>query len=166
MEQARLAEKPSLNLQRRYPVSPEKVWRAWTEPARIARWWIPAPSECRVDRLEVRPGGVLVTRMSDDGTEFVPHMEAVFVVADERERIVFTNVLDSDLRPALPLPVAMTAEITLADHPDGTDYRILVRHGDPAALKRHLELGLTDGWGLVTEQLAKEAGAPSGPATR
>jgi uncharacterized protein YndB with AHSA1/START domain len=48
----------------------------------------------------------------------------------------------------------MTAEITLGDHPDGTDYRVVVRHGDPAARARHEELGFLEGWGTVTGQLA------------
>ena len=51
----------------------------------------------------------------------------------------------------------MTAEITLGDHPDGTDYRVIVRHGDPAARARHEELGFSDGWGSVTAQLAAVA---------
>ncbi|MBU2663883.1 SRPBCC domain-containing protein [Actinoplanes bogorensis] len=135
------------------------VWAAWTDPARFARWFLPAPAVCRVDRLEVRPGGAIVTRMSDDGVEFVPHLQSVFLVAEELERIVFTNTLDGDWRPSNPEPVALTAEITLADHPDGTDYRILVRHGDPAARKRHEEMGFADGWGLVTTQLARVAQA-------
>ena len=67
---------------------------------------------------------------------------------------MFTNAIDSAWRPANPDPVAMTAEITLSDHPDGTDYRVIVRHGDPAARARHEELGFADGWGSVTEQLA------------
>ena len=33
------------------------VWKAWTDPARFERWWIPAPTLCRVDRLEPHPGG-------------------------------------------------------------------------------------------------------------
>jgi uncharacterized protein YndB with AHSA1/START domain len=32
MGQARLADRPSLTLERFYPVAPEKVWRAWTDP--------------------------------------------------------------------------------------------------------------------------------------
>jgi uncharacterized protein YndB with AHSA1/START domain len=48
----------------------------------------------------------------------------------------------------------MVAEILLADHPAGTDYRVVVRHGDPAARARHEEIGFFDGWGSVTEQLA------------
>jgi uncharacterized protein YndB with AHSA1/START domain len=130
------------------------VWSAWTDPSRFARWWIPAPTVCRVERLEVRPGGGLVTRMSDDGVEFAPHMDATFLVVEELERIVFTNAVDSAWRPSNPTPVAMTAEIILGDHPDGTDYRIVVRHGDPAARARHRDLGFADGWGSVTDQLA------------
>lgn len=130
------------------------VWGAWTDPSLLEKWWVPAPTVCRVDRLDVRPGGALVTRLSDDGVAFVPHVNASFLVVDESERIVFTNAIDSAWRPANPAPVPMTAEITLRDHPDGTDYRVIVRHGDPAARARHEELGFSEGWGSVTKQLA------------
>ncbi|TDB83519.1 polyketide cyclase [Actinomadura sp. KC216] len=130
------------------------VWNAWTDPARLEKWWIPAPAVCRVDRLDVRPGGAFVTRMSEDGTEFVPQVDAIFLVVDELERIVFTNAIDSAWRPADPVPVPMTAEIMLSDHPEGTDYRIVVRHGDPEARARHEKLGFAEGWGTVAGQLA------------
>ena len=131
------------------------VWSAWTEPSRFEKWWLPAPTLCRVERLEVRPAGALVTSMSDDGEKFVPHLDAIFLVVDEMERIVFTNAIDSAWRPTDPAPVPMTAEITLSDHPDGTDYRVVVRHGDPAARARHAELGFAEGWGSTTAQLAR-----------
>jgi uncharacterized protein YndB with AHSA1/START domain len=130
------------------------VWKAWTDPAQFEQWWVPAPAVCRVERLEVRPGGAMVTQLSDDGDQFGPHLDAVILVADELERIVFTNAIDSNWRPVSPQPIAMTAEVLLADHPDGTDYRIVVRHGDPASRARHAELGFADGWGTVTKQLA------------
>lgn len=133
------------------------VWAAWTDPAHLAQWWIPAPTRCRVERLDVRPGGAFVTSMSDDGAEFVPHLNACFLVVDEYERIVFTNALDSEWRPTAPAPVLMTAEVVLRDHPDGTDYRIVVRHGDPASRTKHADLGFADGWGTVTAQLARLA---------
>ncbi|KAA0942185.1 SRPBCC domain-containing protein [Streptomyces apricus] len=130
------------------------VWSAWTDPSRLERWWVPAPTRCRVDQLELRPGGAFVTRISDDGTAFVPHLDACFLAVDELERIVFTNAIDSTWRPAQPAPVAMTATITLLDHPDGTDYRMVVRHGDPTARDLHDKLGFADGWGTVSGQLA------------
>ena len=58
MEQAELAEKPSLNIQRRYSVAPEKVWRAWTDPQALKQWWGPGgPEAVSVVQLDVRVGG-------------------------------------------------------------------------------------------------------------
>ena len=57
MEQG-LAEKPSLTLTRRYPVAPEKVWRAWTHAETLKRWWAPRPGEpVSLAELDVRVGG-------------------------------------------------------------------------------------------------------------
>lgn len=144
-----------LGLERVIRAPRSTVWAAWTDPASLARWWIPAPTRCRVERLEPVAGGAFVTSMSEDGIEFAPHMDACFLVVDEGERIVFTNAVDSRWRPATPDPVAMVAEIVLRDHPDGTDYRVRVRHGDPAGRDLHERLGFVDGWGTVTGQLAQ-----------
>ncbi len=143
-----------LTLQRVIRAPRAVVWRAWTDPSQLEQWWVPAPAVARVDRLEAQPGGAFVTRISDDGVEFGPHMDASFLVVDDRERLVFTNAVDSRWRPTRPDPIAMVAEIVLRDHADGTDYRVVVRHGDPAARARHEELGFFDGWGAVTGQLA------------
>ena len=43
------------------------VWDAWTDPASLASWWLPAPTQCRVERLDTVPGGAFVTSMSEDG---------------------------------------------------------------------------------------------------
>ncbi|KIH99681.1 polyketide cyclase [Streptomonospora alba] len=144
-----------LSIERVIRAPRKAVWDAWTDPAGLAQWWIPAPMLCRVDRLEVRPGGAFVTRMSEDGATFVPHIDACFLLVDRLERLVFTNAVDSGWRPANPAPVTMTAEITMQDHVDGTDYRIIVRHGDPAARRRHAELGFAEGWGTVADQLTR-----------
>jgi uncharacterized protein YndB with AHSA1/START domain len=134
-----------------------RVWQAWTEPFELARWWLPAPMHCRVERLAVVPGGAFVTSMSDDGVAFAPHLDACFVVVEPGERIVFTNALDSHWRPAHPAPVAMTAEIVFGEHAEGTDYRVVVRHADAASRQQHESLGFADGWGTVTAQLAAVA---------
>ena len=150
-----------LTLQRVIRAPRAVVWRAWTEPSQLEQWWVPAPAVARVDRLEAQPGGAFVTRISEDGVEFGPHMDASFLLVDDGERLVFTNAVDSRWRPTRPDPIAMVAEIVLRDHPDGTDYRVVVRHGDPAARARHEELGFFDGWGSVTGQLtAFVEGAP------
>lgn len=131
------------------------VWNAWTSPELFAQWWIPKPYMCRVEAFAPQAGGGFVTMMSEDGATFTPHMDAAFLVVDPEERLVFTNAVDSALRPAQPMPVAVTGEVTLADHAEGTHYRIVARHGDAQARARHDELGLREGWSLVTAQLAE-----------
>ena len=54
----KVVQKPSLALSRRYPVAPEKVWRAWTDPEAVKRWWGPGPGEpVSAAELDVRVGG-------------------------------------------------------------------------------------------------------------
>lgn len=88
MEQ-RLATKPSLALQRHYPVAPEKVWRAWTDAEAVKRWWGPGPGEpVSLAELDVRVGGRFrIVFGGPDGKmhecagvyrEVVPHRKLVF----------------------------------------------------------------------------------------
>ena len=76
---------PELDLElRRIIRAPRSaVWRAWTDAEQLRGWFIPAPTVLRVDRLDVRPGGGLVTSFSEDGTAFQPHIDAVFLVVEE-----------------------------------------------------------------------------------
>ncbi len=62
MEQANTkhnpVDKPALTLERHYPVAPEKVWRAWTDPQAIAKWWGPGGNDpVSVAEVDLRVGG-------------------------------------------------------------------------------------------------------------
>lgn len=129
------------------------IWRAWTTPASLEKWWIPAPALCQVAAMELQPGGAFVTRMSEDGGPFVPHLDACFLAVEDGSRIVFTNALTGGWRPA-EQPF-MTAVITLKDHAEGTDYAAHVMHKTPAEKAMHAEMGFYDGWGTVAAQLAR-----------
>lgn len=129
------------------------IWSAWTTPAKFEKWWIPEPALCKVEAMELRPGGALVTLMSENGSAFAPHLDACFLALDPAERIVFTNALTAGWRPA-EQPF-ITAIITLKDHPDGTDYSAHVMHKSKADRNMHAEMGFYDGWGTVIGQLAK-----------
>ena len=129
------------------------IWDAWTDPAKFAQWWIPAPTLCKVVAMDVRPGGALTTLMSDDGHDFVPHLDACFLAVDPMERIVFTNCLLGGWRPAER--GFMSAVITFKDHPEGTEYGAHAMHKNPADRETHEKMGFYDGWGTVTAQLAR-----------
>lgn len=131
----------------------ERVWAAWVDPERLAQWWIPRPTACRVVSLDVRPGGAFVTEMSDDGGPFVPHLSACFLDVVDGSRLVYTNALSGGWRPAANGFV--TAIITLDDHPQGTSYCARALHKSRADREKHEALGFHAGWGSVAAQLAE-----------
>jgi len=111
MEQ-RLATKPSLTLNRLYPVAPEKVWRAWTDAEAVKKWWGPGPGEpVSLAELDVRVGGRFrIVFGGPDGKahecagvykEVVPNRKLVFTwtwpnSTPERESVV--TILFEDLK--------------------------------------------------------------------
>jgi uncharacterized protein YndB with AHSA1/START domain len=90
MEVSKLAEKPSLNLQRHYPVAPEKVWRAWTDPEALKRWWGPGgPEAVSAVQLDVRVGGRF--RIVFGGPQGDEHeVQGVYKEVVPNRKLVFT----------------------------------------------------------------------------
>lgn len=145
--------KLDLSVDRIIKASPAAIWSAWTTPAKLEKWWLPAPLLCRVDALDTRPGGAFITRMSEPGGEFGPHVEGCFLELVENERLVFTTCLLGGWRPA-EKPF-MTAVITIRPHEQGSAYTARAMHADAATRDTHDSLGFHDGWGTVTDQLAR-----------
>jgi uncharacterized protein YndB with AHSA1/START domain len=82
--------KPFLNLVRSYPVAPEKVWRAWTDPQAVKRWWGPAPGEpVAVAELDVRVGGRF--RIVFGGAKGTDHeVSGTYLEVVPNRKLVFT----------------------------------------------------------------------------
>lgn len=77
-----------LTVQRVIRAPRHDVWRAWTGGTLLQRWWVPARTVACVDVLDAYPGGGFVTRMSDNGRDFVPHTDGIFVVVENDRRLV------------------------------------------------------------------------------
>lgn len=127
------------------------VWRAWSDPSSFAQWWVPAPAQCKVVAMELSPGGAFVTQISENGGDFMPHLNGCFLAVDAAERLVFTTCLVSGWRPAEE--PFITAIIRFLDHPLGTEYVAHVMHKNNTDRNNHEEMGFYDGWGTVIEQL-------------
>jgi uncharacterized protein YndB with AHSA1/START domain len=153
-----------LEITRAIAVPRARVWRAWTDPRRFERWWVPAPARCRVEEMELVPGGAFRTSISTDDGEFLPHLTACVLAVDPGRRLVFTDSLTGGWRPALQ--PFMTAEITFSDDGEGTLYRARAMHRDAADSATHERLGFFDGWATVADQLARlvESEAETAPA--
>jgi uncharacterized protein YndB with AHSA1/START domain len=90
MEDSKLAEKPSLKIARSYAAAPEKVWRAWTDPQAIKRWWGPGANHLvSLAQLDVRVGGRF--RIVFGGPQGTDHeVQGVYRQVVPNRRLVFT----------------------------------------------------------------------------
>jgi len=89
------ASGPQLAITRDFDAPRDLVWKAWTEPERLAQWWGPAGSEIRVRALDLRPGGVFHYSMeAPDG----PEMWGKFVYREiePQERLVFVSCFSDE----------------------------------------------------------------------
>lgn len=154
-----------LLLEREVPVPADAVWRAWTDPEQVKRWFTPRPWQTADCEIDLRPGGIFRTVMrSPEGDEHPSN--GCWLEVDPGRRLVFTNLLGPGFRPLVASAGAegagglfFTAVITLVPTPDGTRYSARVIHGDPETCARHAEMGFHDGWGAALDQLVEVASA-------
>ena len=153
------APNPDLDLvlERSVPVAPELVWRAWTTPELIVRWFAPRPWSIAACEVDLQPGGAFHTVMrSPEGEEF-PNTGCILVV-EEGRTLAFTSALGLGFRPpGETYDLAFTAVIRIEPDGDGTRYTATAIHGDAATRKQHDEMGFGEGWGAALDQLVELA---------
>ncbi|WP_020484066.1 SRPBCC family protein [Methylomonas sp. MK1] len=145
-------ESRELVLTRLIDAPPEKLYRAWTEPALLKQWFCPKPWTVAAAELDVRAGGTsIIVMRSPDGQEF-PN-QGIYLEVVPNERLVFTDAYTSAWEPfAKPF---MTGIITFTPEGGKTRYSARVFHWSPEDRKAHEEMGFHEGWGKATDQLAE-----------
>lgn len=127
------------------------LWRCWTEPELLLRWFTPAPWKTRSAELDVRPGGASLVVMEDPEGRSFPN-PGIYLEVVEGEKLVLTDAYTRAWEPSEK--AFMTAIITFADENGGTRYRARVRHWSSADRQAHEEMGFHSGWNAATDQLA------------
>lgn len=142
-----------LVLDRVIDVPPSLVWKAWTEPEHLVKWFTPAPWSTKSVEIDLRPGGKFNSVMlSPEGQEF-PNQGCVLEVVHER-RLVFTDAMVAGFRPsANPF---FTGAVSLEPAGEGgTRYVARAIHRDAETRQKHAEMGFADGWGKALDQLVE-----------
>ncbi|MGZ8312370.1 MAG: SRPBCC family protein [Allosphingosinicella sp.] len=157
-----MAEHEDLVLERTFDAPRELVWKAWTDPELLRRWWAPRPYQTPECEIDLRPGGVFYTRMTGpDG--FDSSGRGCFLEVVPGEKIVWTSALGPGYRPVDVDPTdcggfAFTAIVTLEDMGDGrTRYRAVAMHKNEADRETHEKMGFHDGWDTCADQLGEVA---------
>ncbi len=140
-----------LVLTRVVDVPRQLVWKAWTDPALVVKWFAPAPWTTVDCEIDLRPAGIFRTVMrSPEGQEF-PNV-GCYLELVENERLVWTDALQPGFRPS-EKPF-FTAVITLEDAPGGgTRYTARAMHRNDADRATHEAMGYEVGWSQCLDQL-------------
>ncbi len=134
----------------------DKVYRAWTEPELLKRWFAPSPFTVSAASLDVRPGGSsLVVMRGPDGVE-MPNRGVYLDVVPGR-LLVFTDAFRDAWHPS-ERPF-MLAHLSFEGERDATRYVARVRHWSAADRAAHAGMGFHDGWGRCADQLEAVAAA-------
>lgn len=142
-----------LVLVREIDVPREKIYKAWTTPELMLKFFTPRPWSTSSIEIDLRPGGKFNSVMRDpDGKEY-PN-KGVVLEAVPNEKLVFTDAFTEGWAPSeKPFFVAT---ITLEDLGSGrTRYTARANHWREEDRKSHEEMGFHEGWGQVVDQLAE-----------
>jgi uncharacterized protein YndB with AHSA1/START domain len=85
----------TFTLERTYPVTPERVFAAWADPAAKARWFAAADTE---HELDFRVGGRETVHRPGHGSEPTLWVESIYQDIVPNKRIVYTSNLSANDR--------------------------------------------------------------------
>jgi uncharacterized protein YndB with AHSA1/START domain len=151
----------ALVIQRVFDAPRELVWKAWTEPEHMKRWWGPKGFDAPAAEIDFRVGGKYLLAMRSPefqggrvfwstGTyrEIVPFERIVCTdsFADENGNVVPASYYGMEA----DMPLEMLITVTLEEHEGKT--KMTLRHeGIPAGPERD---GANEGWSQSLDKLA------------
>ncbi|WJH37247.1 SRPBCC domain-containing protein [Paenibacillus aurantius] len=111
----------ALEITREFAAPRDLVFKAWTEPERLAKWWGPKGFTLEVKQLDLRPGGMFLgSQRSPEGhvmwgkfvyQEITPPEKLVYIQSFSDEE---GNTIRAPFSPVWPLEILN--DLTLIEH--------------------------------------------------
>ena len=167
-----MSDLPTYVLNREFAARRELVWRGWTDPEVLPRWYGPG-AETIVHRLDLAPGGLCLVEMRWGENAHFQRIEYKEVVPPER--LVWRHFVSDEDWKAIPNPMmadwprVLLTTVTFEDLGDGTRMRFTwvpegASDAEIACFSGALG-GLDQGWGKGMDLLAEVlAELPAGTA--
>jgi uncharacterized protein YndB with AHSA1/START domain len=114
------------------------VYKAWTTPELVKRWWHANRGEMTVAEIDLRVGGRWrYVMVADGGFEVAFHGEYREIVPNER-------LVSTEVHEAMPDAEALDT-VTLVEEDGRTTMTLLVQHASKEHRDAHVESGMEDG---------------------
>ena len=138
---------------REFDAPKELVYRAWTTPELVERWWHANRGEMTVCEIDLRVGGRWRYAMvTPDGMEVAFHGEYREIVPNERlvSTEAYEGIPDADAQAALDT-------LSLVEVDGRTTMTVLVEHPTKEGRDAHIESGMEDGMQDAMDRLEQVA---------
>ena len=145
-----MSDVPQFILDRDFKAPRDMVWRAWTEPDLIARWYGPNV-ETIIHKFDLKPGGVWLNEMKMGDKSDLSRME--FTDVTPKDKLVWLhsstdkdwNVIANPMMPDWPKVLLTT--VTFEDKGNGTFVRLVWTPQDATDAELACFKGAMDGFG-------------------
>ncbi len=104
-----MSEDRQITLTRLIKAPPARVWRAWTDPTLLPRWFGPEGYSCTTKEIDLREGGLWRFDMIGPDGKVWPNRHR-FTRHDHERRIEFILDSDTDASPQMQVVVTMAPE--------------------------------------------------------
>lgn len=132
-----------------FAASPEAVFRAWTDPEIIMKWFGPTPGALLSVTTDLRVGGAWRFTMSDDGQTSMGFCGEYLAINPDKELILsWSKFVEGPSGNGKSTPMSRV-EVTLSKNGSGTNVHI--KHS--AIADESTRIGFTGGWEHGIENL-------------
>ncbi len=138
-----------VRMSRVYAATPERIFKAYTDPTELPKWWGPSYLTTTIDKFEPKVGGKWhFIQRAPDGGEHI--FNGVFREIDEPTKLVYTFEYE-----AVPGHV-LVETVTLEAQDDGkTRVNTVSKYDNEQDLTGMVEMDMESGAVESTERLAK-----------
>lgn len=152
-DNATLGDQPIITITRVFDAPRELVYKAWTDPERLAQWWGPHGFTNPVCEVDLRPGGIWrIDMQGPDGTIY-PN-KGVYQEIVAPERLVYSDVVDEGETAWGETPPPSSTNTVMFEEDDGkTVVTLVTRLPSSEARDAMVEMGAIAGWTESMERL-------------
>jgi uncharacterized protein YndB with AHSA1/START domain len=163
-ESVRESDDRDFVITRVFDAPPALVFKAWTDPAQMARWWGPHHFTNPVCEMDLRPGGAWrIVMRGPDGSEHPA--KGVYREIVEPQRLVMTvnhselsdewhDRVNPNRDKSAPKPaIEGLTTVTFEDEGGKTRLTVRMRFESQAVRDSLLKLGMNEGWSQSLERL-------------
>ncbi len=142
------SEAKEITIVREFAAPRELLWKVWTEPHHIEKWWGPKGFDTRVKKVELSFGGRFVYVMTGpDGTEYPVSGKVIEIIPFEK--IVSTDEFgdgEGNEHPGIDLPQGLIVTVVFEDLGGSTRMTLTISHPTAGDRKKHGAMGVVAGW--------------------